>query len=152
MTSPGHARMTASKNEFAARMAAKPLPESLNSDPDHRFFHDPPELIQIAFGGRPWFLETGCTAPHRVGLFKGLGWAIPSIVAAQDERGITHVRVTARHRRQSEAQLYDIEFLSREVPEDHLLRYTERTVAHRPGLTADQLKAAYAAELGEHAI
>lgn len=151
MDSPGRRRMTASQNEFAARMAAKPLPDSLNSDPAHRIFHDPPEMIQMAFGGRPWFLETGCTAVHRVGLFKGLGWAVSPLVTAQDELGITHVRVTARTG-PGNAGKYDIEFIQCVIPDDHMDKLQGRIVAVRMGLILDELKPQYAAVLGEHAV
>lgn len=43
----------AKAHEFAKRMMEKPKPASLTSDPEARIFYDPPELIQIAFGGRP---------------------------------------------------------------------------------------------------
>lgn len=146
---------TPAQNEFAARMASKPLPSSLNSDPNHRIFFDPPELIQRAFGGRPWFLETGCTTAFRVGLFRGLGWKIPGIVAQQDERGIDTVRITARPRRNEATDLiFDMEFLQTEQPpeDDASGKIAARVVEHRPGLTIDQLKPTYGEVLGEHAL
>lgn len=146
---------TPAQNEFAARMASKPLPASLNSDPEHRLFFDPPELIQRAFDGRPWFLETGCTTAFRVGLFRGLGWKIPGIVAQQDERGIDTVRITARPRRNDATDLiFDMEFLQTEQPpEDYASgKIAARVVEHHPGLTIDQLKPTYGEVLGEHAL
>lgn len=140
---------------FAARMMNRPKPASLDSSPEARFFYDPPELIQQVFGGRPWFFEQGVTSVHRVGLFRGLGWTLPLLVQRQDERGINGVRITARKKRrvaEGSEQKYDLEFLRRELPEDHCERGTERVIDHRPGLTIDQLKPAYAEVLGGHAV
>ncbi len=144
---------TVADNAFARRMMERPRPESLNSDPAYRIFYDPPELIQIAFGGRQWFWEQGCTGVHRVGVFKGLGWELPLVVKRQEERGITGVRITARRAKLGGEQLYDLEFLARVVdPEYASGPITQRVIDHRPGLTVDQLKPAYAEVLGEHAI
>ena len=139
---------SAADSPFAARMMAKPRPESLNSDPAARIFFDPPEMIQMAFGGRPWFFETGCRSVHRVGLFKGIGWELDPVLNKQHDHGVTGVRITARNQHSKGRHLYDLLFLAREVPEDHLDPLVERIVTHRPGLTIDQLKAAYGEVLG----
>lgn len=148
---------TAADNLFAARVMER-LKEghlsntSMISDPAHRIFYDPPELIQQAFGGRAWFFETGCSRVHRVGVFKGLGWELDPVFARQDERGITGVRITARPHHRDKVQKYDMEFLSRTLPEDTMDPVAVRVIDHRPGLTADQLKPAYAEVLGEHVV
>lgn len=148
----------ASESPFAARMMEKPLPETLAATANDRHFYDPPELIQIAFGGRPWFFETGCNRIHRVGLFKGLGWSLDPTIKRQDERGVTDVRVTARQTIRGKAQLFDMEFLHRDLEHEdayetsHMVGFSTKVVHHVPGLQAHQLKAAYAEFLGEHAI
>lgn len=146
----GRVRMDASRNAFAQRMLDKPMPESLNSDPMHRFFYDPPELIQQAFGGRAWFHEVGNSCVHRVGLFRGLGWNLSELIVRQDKRGINAVIVSARAQMPGKSQLYDILFLHRPDLEDD--DDTLKTVYHRPGLEAHQLKSAYSDVLGEHAV
>lgn len=155
--SPGRARMNASQNAFAQRMMDKPKCESLNSDPSYRIFYDPPELIQMAFGGREWFQDVGNYAVSRVGLFKGLTWYLSALIVRQEERGINRVRITARPKRPGqEEQLYDMEFLCQPEPgegadaSDPLPQ--SRVITHRPGIVAANLKAVYAEVLGEHAI
>lgn len=144
---------SAADNEFAARMASKPPPESLNSDPSYRIFYDPPEIIQQAFGGRPWFFDTGCVRVHRVGLFKGLGWELDPMLAAMCELEVTGVRITARHFRTGKEQLYDMEFVHRQLDEeDRSAPVPIRILASRMGLTAEQLKPAYADVLGDHVL
>lgn len=157
LDSPGRRRLTAADSPFVTRLMQRGMPESLNSDPDARIFYDPPEMIQIAFGGRQWFHEVGNHAIHRVGLFHGLGWALAPLVSTQDERGINRVRVTARPKRPShKEQLYDMEFLhqpepgERDNPSDPLPQ--ARIVTHRPGIVASNLKTVYADVLGEHAV
>lgn len=88
---------TAADNPFARRAMTRPLPESLNSDPEHRYFRDPPELVQRALGGREWFFDNNFRSVHRIGCFLGLGWEIDPI--AHPDRGYTGVRVvmTANH-------------------------------------------------------
>lgn len=154
----GRAKMNAAAHAFAKRMMDRPVGASMDSDPAARIFYDPPELIQIAFGGRQWFHETDCTEVHRVGLFKGLGWQVSSLVQKQDERGITGVRITARHMRrvaEGTSQLYDMEFVAREPldPDDVSgpLK-APRVVTHRPGIIAENLKKVYGEVLGEHAV
>lgn len=132
----------AEDSPFAARMMAKPLPESLNSDPAARFFFDPPELIQQAFGGRQWFLDNNCYRVHRVGIFKGLGWEIDP--AARDEREITGVRITRGVR-----GAYAIEFLHRSLPGDWSEPVGERHIDVRVGLRLDQLKGVYLSVIGK---
>lgn len=119
---------------------------TLSAKAEDRHFYDPPELIQMAFGGRPWFFEADCRTIHRVGLFKGLGWILPPRVARQDKRGIQSVRITARRRHSDLPQLYDMEFLGGQLADE------PRVVHHVPGLQAHQLKGAYAHVLGEHAV
>lgn len=153
---------SAANNAFAARMAAKPPCESLNSDPAYRIFYDPPELIQMAFGGRPWFFETGCVRVHRIGLFKGLGWELDPMLLAQSETEATGVRILARQYRRDKAQLFDVEFVKRELPTresydgqqeaDYGAPVSIRIVNSRMGLTADQLRTAYGEVFGEHVL
>jgi hypothetical protein len=143
---------TVADNAFAARMASKPPPESLNSDPEYRIFYDPPEIIQRAFGGRPWFFETGCVRVHRVGVFKGLGWELDPMLAAQCELEVTGVRITARPYRRDKIQRYDMEFVRRELHEDWGAPVAVQIVASRMGLLAEELKSAYAEVLGEHVL
>lgn len=151
--SPGRKRMDAAQNEFAKRMLEKPVGACMVTDPTFRFFYDPPEMIQIAFGGRPWFLETGTRCVHRIGLHKGLGWELDPVFIRQDERGITGVRITARAKKPRDTeQLYDMEFLNRDYPEDHMLPSTVTVIDHRPGLTAARLKPVYGEVLGEHVL
>lgn len=129
------------------------LPDSLNSDPSYRIFYDPPEIIQQAFGGRVWFFETGCVRVHRVGLFKGLGWELDPMRSAMCEIEATGVRVIARSLRKGGQQLFDIEFLNRQIDEeDRFAPVPVRIVASRTGLFAEQLKYAYAEVLGEHVL
>lgn len=154
----GRTKMNAAAHAFAQRMMSRPIGESMISDPAHRIFYDPPELIQIAFGGRAWFHETDCTEVHRVGLFKGLGWTLSALVQKQDERGITGVRITARKMRRTaegSPQLYDMEFVARAPldPEDVSgPRAAPRVVTHRPGIAAENLKKVYGEVIGEHAL
>ena len=139
-------------NQFAARMMAKPMPESLSTDSNARHFYDPPELIQQAFGGRRWFFETGCIRVHRVGLTGGLGWELDPALAKQCDDGMTGVRIKARKLRRDVPQLYDIEFVSRQFPDDPTGPVSERVVKHKTGLTVDQLKLVYAEILGDHVV
>lgn len=147
----------ADDSPFAKRMMERPQSESLNTDVNARFFYDPPELIQIAFGGRAWFFRMGNSRAHRIGVFKGLGWELDPFIAKADERGITGVRITARphHAASGKQQLYDMEFVGRRIDYDEAGfqdGFEQRTIDHRPGLEAGQLKAAYADVLGEHAV
>lgn len=144
---------SAADSQFAARMMSKPLPESLSSDPEYRIFYDPPEIIQRAFGGRPWFFETGCVRVHRVGVFKGLGWELDPMLAKQCDLEVTGVRITARAYRRDKIQRYDMEFVVRELnEEDRSAPVPVRIVASRMGLLAEELKTAYAEVLGEHVL
>lgn len=149
---PGRRRMNASQNEFAQRMMSKPMPESLNSDPEHRLFFDPPEIIQIAFGGRPWFIENDCTRIHRVGLFRGLGWQLSPVLCRDQPQGINGVRIKARANTGRKEMLFDMEFMRRELAEDHFDGQVDRVVTHRPGVPLSKLVATYAEVLGEAAI
>lgn len=145
----------ADQSPFAARMMAKGRPEGLNSDANHRLFFDPPEMIQMAFGGRQWFFAMGNIRVHRVGLFKGLGWEFdPNFL---DGRGITGVRITARpyFAVHNKPLLCDMEFMERRIDYDeagYQSGYRERVIDHRPGLELHQLKPAYAEVLGNHAV
>lgn len=144
---------TAADSAYAARMMSKPIPEGMTADPEYRIFYDPPELIQMAFGGRPWFFETGCVRVHRVGVFKGLGWELDPMLQAQCELEATGVRIIARRLRPGQAQLFDMEFVHRQLDEeDRMAPVPIRIVASRMGLTADQLKPAYGEVLGEHVL
>lgn len=144
------------RNEFAERMRAKGVPASCQSDASHRIFYDPPELIQMAFGGREWFHETDCRAVHRLGLFQGLGWKLGEYVRKQLDGPTINVNtiwVRARpHNISRDEPLYDMYFLAVEMPEDVLDPLQVHHVHHRAGLTAAQLKPTYAEVLGEHAI
>lgn len=153
---------SAADNAFAARMMSKPPCGSLNSDPEYRIFYDPPEIIQQAFGGRPWFFETGCIRVHRVGLFKGLGWELDPMLLAQCETEATGVRIIARQHRADRAQLFDIEFVVRDfrtretydggTEPDYGATVPIRIVDSRMGLTANQLRSAYAEVFGDHVL
>lgn len=89
--------MTATQSPFARaavdRLAGRPIPSSLNSDPEQRHFFDPPEYIQRALGGREWFFEQGARAVHRIGLFQGLGWEIDPATVERDNLQYTGFRV-----------------------------------------------------------
>lgn len=130
---------------FAQRMAARP--HNIDTSANARHFHDPPELIQIAFGGRPWLADRGCQFVHRIGLMRGLGWRLATI---HETRGINGVRIVARLRTHGD-QLYDLYFGEYQQGPDNLDLPVFRTIDHRPGLTAAQLKPAYAEVLGETA-
>lgn len=143
----------AADSAYAARMMSKPIPEGLTSDPSYRIFYDPPEMIQQAFGGRPWFFETGCVRVHRVGIFKGLGWELDPMLARQCELEVTGVRIIARRLRTGHEQLYDMEFVVRELnEEDRMAPVPVRIVASRTGLRVHELKPAYGEVLGEHVL
>lgn len=73
-------------------LPSRPIPNCLlpTGFPGNRIFHDPPDLIGEAMGGRAWFFEIGATVIHRIGLHKGLGWKLPFGEAAN---GIGFVRV-----------------------------------------------------------
>lgn len=155
-------------NPFVDRMIANPRPlhESM-TNPAYRIFYDPPEMISLAFGGRPWFHHTDCRAVFRIGLFGGLGWGLGEYVRKQLDgktAAVNGVRITARAHNISRAEpLYDMYFVEfwrgdydrRDDPDyepDNLDPPQFRVIDHRPGLTAEQLKPAYAEALGEHAI
>lgn len=146
----------AAGHEFALRMMEKPKPASLTSDPAARIFYDPPEIIQMAFGGRPWFHSTDCRAVHRIGLFLGLGWRLGEYVRKQldgKHADIDTVQIKARaHNISRETPLYDMYFMQVVLPEDVLDPLQPRVIDHRAGLALDQLKPQYAEVLGEHAI
>lgn len=142
-------------------MMSKPLPDSLNSDPEHRIFFDPPEIIQRAFGGRPWFFETGCVGVHRVGVFRGLGWQVSPLVVRANELadgpgGPNGVRITIMQKR-GDLPRHDlrfiIEFLHRRLdPDDMSAKLEERVTSHFVGLRLDELKDKYGEVFGEHAL
>lgn len=136
--------------EFSRRMMEKPKAPSLDSDPNARIFADPPEWVGLAFGGRQWFLETGCRNVHRIGIFKGLAWRIPAHVEDQDERGINGVRIEYRPLQ----RVYDVFFVHYDAfdPDENSGPVSYRIVEHRPKLDASQLMAVYAEVLGEHAV
>jgi len=148
--------MDAKAHEFAERMRAKAIPEGCTTDPSYRIFRDPPEMIQRAFGGRLWFHETDCKAVHRIGLLLGLGWQLGEYVRKQlggKVADVNGVRVIARTVGYGQTeQLYDLYFVRYTRGEDNLDPYVFYVVTHRPGLTASQLKVAYADVLGEHAV
>lgn len=135
-----------SASPFAARMMERAAPDSCNSDPAHRFFDDPPEQIQIAFGGRPWFFEAGNTRVHRIGLFRGLGWEFDREVSLKHPRRATGVEITKRST--GKDRKFDMVFVQRVLAEDHMEGGGKSIVSSHPGLTLDQLKPAYLAELG----
>lgn len=107
---------TAANNPFARRvmdrLAERPLPESLNSDPEHRFFDDPPELIQRALGGREWFFERGFRSVHRVGIFKGIGWELDPVVASRRGAKYTGALITMSPDRTCTIELVERETLT----------------------------------------
>lgn len=148
---PLHPSAVAERHEFAMRMMNKPRPMSLNSDPAHRIFHDPPELIQIAFGGREWFHAMDNHTVHRIGLTVGLGWQFGEWVRKQLTIDVNGVQIKARTS-SGGAQMYDIYFVHSSHGEDTLDPVKTRIVAHRGPLMADQLKSAYAEVLGAHAV
>lgn len=152
---------------FAQRMRDKPIPPSMLGGAAARHFFDPPEMISLAFGGRPWFHTTDCKAPHRIGLLGGLGWQLGEYVRKQLDgatKDVNGVRIVARpHNISREQPLYDLYFVTfwkgeyerRDDPAyepDNLDPVQYHVVDHRPGLTAEQLKPAYAEVLGEHAV
>lgn len=150
-------------------MAQRALGKTNNfhSDPAHRIFYDPPELISLAFGGRPWFHATDCRNPFRIGLFGGLGWGLGEYVRKQLDgktAACNGVRIVARaHNISRETPLYDMYFVEfwrgeydrRDDPEyepDNLDPPQFRVVDHRAGVPAADLKSTYAEVLGAHAI
>lgn len=142
---------TVENNPFAKRMKDKPVPESLTSDANYRIFFDPPEIIQMAFGGRPWFFETGCRAVHRVGVFKGLGWELDRILTRTSNMQITGVRIT--HRPNSKPMKFDMVFMRREMDEEYASAPVSFTILdHRAGLLLEELKPTYAEVLGEQFV
>lgn len=161
---------TTTDNGFVKHlMAQRALGKTNNfaSDPNARHFYDPPELIQIAFGGRAWFHHADCRAPHRIGLYKGLGWGLGEYVRKQLDgktANVNGVRIVARpHNISRETPLYDLYFVEfwrgdydrrndADYEPDNLDPVQYHVIDHRPGLTAEQLKPAYAEALGEHAI
>ncbi len=148
-------KRSAADSPFAKRMMEKPLPGSLNVRANDRHFFDPPEMIQIAFGGRPWFFAVGATRVHRVGLFKGLGWELdPNFL---DGRGITGVRITSRpyFAAHGKPMLCDMDFMERRIDYDDAgfqIGCYEKVLDYRAGLQLHELKPAYAEVLGEHAV
>jgi hypothetical protein len=85
------------------------------------------------------------------------------MLLAQSDTEATGVRVIARRRRQSDtAQLFDIEFVRRELQTrknhngeaefDHIAPVPVRIVTSWAGVTADQLKSIYAEVFGDHVL
>lgn len=151
----------ADESPFARRMMDKGVSEGLNTDVNHRIFYDPPELIQIAFGGRGWFIERGNTRVHRIGIFGGLSWQLDPVVASECAKNrskyelINAVRITARKLRSGSPQLYDMEFLRRNTIYDDdgtFLGVDSHVVTHRTGLEAAQLPVIYGQIIGEQAL
>lgn len=146
-------RKTVGQNAFAKRMMERQMPESLNSDPDYRFFYDPPEMIQIVFGGRPWFLENDCFCVTRIGMFGGLGWSLPDRIVKTSGIDRVEVRIRKKHlAAKSLSPLFDMHFLETKLTDDPTAPPEKRVVTHRPGIAPERLKAVYAEVLGDHAI
>jgi hypothetical protein len=106
-------------------------------DENFRFFHDPPEQIQRAFGGREWFWRTGAVAVHRIGLLRGLGW---KHLDGQMADFMNYVRITAEEGKPTylvevgrnnglDSDTFDVKRSESGVPEAQLLATYERLTA-----------------------
>lgn len=140
----------ASQSPFAQRMMDKPSPFAATADPAFRIFDDPPEQVQIAFGGRAWFWETGCRATYRIGLFKGLGWALdPMLVMSSEAKDprINHVKVTGPNKKQ-ECNMEFLHHTGADHSNDATLRGEFEHVEFRDAVPLDQLKSVYTEVLG----
>jgi len=126
---------------FAKRMMERPLSPSLDVDANSRHFYDPPELIQLAFGGWPWFQENSCRAIHRVGLFRGLGWEFDPADQLNNKLNATGVRITLGIKERC-----TLLFLQREIIRDDggfIVGQIERILASKTGLLLSELKPTY---------
>jgi hypothetical protein len=138
----------ADASPFARRMMERPLSPSLDVGPDDRHFYDPPELIQKAFGGRPWFFEQCCRAVHRVGLYRGLGWELDPADQLSNKLGATGVRITL-----GREERCTMSFVKREILRDEggfIVDQTTAIVASQTGLLLSELKPTYERMLYDH--
>lgn len=149
-------KLAASQSPFAQRMAERPMPESLLSDPSARFFNDPPEQIQMAFGGRPWFFSTGCYAVHRLGLLLGLGWELDRMRVASDPvehhgTTITGVRIFAPVVGKAGSTAFRVDFTNWQRGEEDRATDpgTVRIVRSFSNVPLKELKEKYRETLGE---
>lgn len=142
-------KRAASDSPFAQRMMEKPKPESLNTEVNARFFLDPPEIIQLSFGGWVWFVEMGITRVHRVGLFRGIGWELDLETRRNNPIEATGVKIV---RHGQIGMKFNMFFMKRVVPDDHLDPMDITILDQRLQLPLADLKKVYAEVLGEASI